>query len=144
MSATQSPMEEMADRAAEAAPAAVLVPKLIAINDYRKSGSDYRKRVNDSYAAGMRLLGIDVGQPEGDDVSGDISVRGDTTVNNPIPPAMSGLTKGVMAAALLGSGAGAGILANQILPDDSQPSVAQPDDDDTHYELKLEGSEPIL
>ena len=98
----------------------------------------------------MKLLGFDVGGSQGgDDVSGDINVRGDTTVNNPPPPAMSGLTKAAMTADLLGSGLGGGMLLEKFMSDDTPPAAVAPSDvapvdENTQYELKLEGSEPIL
>jgi phosphoenolpyruvate-protein kinase (PTS system EI component) len=74
------PMEEIAKRTAEAGAGMAAAAKAIALEGMRANGHEYRQRVRDSHALGMRLLGYDVGENGNGAMSsgaGDIVVTGD-------------------------------------------------------------------
>jgi len=68
-----------------------------------------------------------------------ITAGGDVTVTEgPPKPSSSILTRAAIAAALLGSGAGAGVVVERAIHALSPPEVEAPVDADTRYEAKIE------
>jgi hypothetical protein len=127
MNDPRHPLDQIAERAAEAAPT-VLLPKLAALNNLKALWSDHRRRVNDSHALQMKALG-QTPTPAPQDEMGDTIVTGDIRImQQPQQPAasngLSTLGKIGVGAALLTGGAGAGIVANEVLKDQPPAAVA--------------------
>lgn len=78
---TRTPMEEVGERLAEAAPAKS-IPFLIGLEHYRSMMSDYRNRTRDDHKLNTKLLteqaGLDM-EPAEPEEMGDIMVSGDST-----------------------------------------------------------------
>ena len=97
--------------------------------------ADYRKRVRDSHKFQAQAAGFDV--TEDDPPDGDIVIVADNNFSDPpakLPqaqpiPSSNGLGKvlggAALAAALLGGGAGAGVLLSQLGRDKEPPKEAQ-------------------
>ena len=135
MAQESSPIEQMAEQAAEAIPGLATAPKLAAIQQHWQMMQDHRKRVNDSHRWQALALGMpDPGALPEEDMGGNLIICGDITTTNPAatigaltgnpvqgtdqqvqtqtpqaePKQLSTLAKTGIAAALLASGAGAG------------------------------------
>lgn len=158
MNDPRHPLDQIAERAAEAAPVAIL-PRLLAIKDMALSMASYRRRVDDGHRMGARALGMEDIVKEsaakaGDDM-GDIFVCGDISTTQAAQPQLapaaaqaapaassSMLTKAAVGAALLAGGAGAGIVADKLLDGPNQPPAMVDTDTDTdtntHFDFGIE------
>ena len=147
----QTPMQEVQGRLAEAAPL-YGAARAVAVEDFRASQHDHRRRVKEAEAAGWMALGMtDLAQKAlaaVDEEMGDLSIRGDTVTNQyfqlppapeqkpaeavlppttaPTPPASSGWLKPLLLGALLTGGAGAGGYALYNYLQQPDTNVAQP------------------
>ena len=83
---TQSAYEELTERIVEAAPTKV-IPSLLAIRNFQNSSKDHRRRLNEGYAASMKLAGFETKSVEEEEEDmGAISVTGDNTYNITVAP----------------------------------------------------------
>lgn len=122
--------DQIAERAAEAAPVEIL-PKLAWLNNLKQMWADSRRRTNDGFDLQMKALGAKASPPSGEEM-GDTIVTGDIQITQqpPTPSAgMSTLGKVGAAAALLAGGAGAAVVADKYLGNELQPpAVVAPAD----------------
>jgi hypothetical protein len=133
MNDRRQPLDQIAERVAEAAPTRVL-PFLAALNNMKGTWADSRRRVNDSHRAQMSAAGLEdiVKESAGKgDEMGDTIVTGDIQITQQPQPAaepskgLSTLGKLGVGAALLFGGAGAGIVANELLKDQTPAPPTQ-------------------
>jgi hypothetical protein len=134
-----TPADELAGRVVDFSPVALL-SRLAMTQNLKDTMADHRRRVNNSHRAQMRAAGLEdiVTDSAGkDDDMGDTIVARDIVMQAPpqpqaaTPKGLSALTKAGVGAAILLGGAGAGIIANELLKDQTPapPAVTDTDTD---------------
>lgn len=168
---TQTASEEFTERIGETAPGVLVMPHMVAVDDYRRNQAAARQRVNEAHAMHKRAMGVgDIGKDNAaaDDM-GDMIYTGDITIQpggrvqlgkgtsiaaedeppskakDPIEAMVdakeSWLPKLALAAAMLGGGSGIGYILHDWL---KPPTVAQPQVEavDTDSDTSLDLSLP--
>ncbi len=74
---TQSPTQEAAERVAEAAPGLAVAAHMEAVQHFRQSNADYRRRLRDSHRWNAESLGMTAEETPEEDPVGNLIVTGD-------------------------------------------------------------------